>query len=62
MMWVRVIGLVEINGPAIAENIGSCWDVETFIRVCFGQGVRRTSQNDDRTPAEDLFAEGTDVR
>lgn len=49
MTWVVVIGLVEINGPAIAENIGARWDVETSIRVCFGRGVRIASQNGDRT-------------
>ena len=61
-MWVRVIDLVEVNGPAVAENIGARWDVETFIRVHFGRDVRNASQNGDRTPAKDLFAGATDVR
>ena len=62
MMWVGVIGLVEVNGPAIAENVGARWNVEAFIRVCFSRGVRNASQNGGRTPAKDFFAESTDIR
>lgn len=61
VVWVRVECFVPVDRPAVAQDIRPLGDVVAPIRVRFGRGVRRASQNGDGPPAQRFLAHCSDI-
>ena len=58
---VRVVALVEVDGPRVAQHVRPRGQVAPAVRVGFGGGVRRPAQHGDGPPAQHLLAERAHV-